>query len=122
MVKASLDEKKMTGNDRTPAWDGLTTGGDSLRNQMNAINDHKVCRLKLNVLFHTSYISTGSSYWPYLHCGSSLDRRSCFAIKSDSCDLATVMLPFQDIFLALHNHPCWNTRIHSNNEICSTGL
>ena len=44
MVKASMDEKKMTGNDRTPAWDGQTTGGLSLENQM------KVWWLALNKL------------------------------------------------------------------------
>ena len=42
MVKASMDEKKMTGNDRTPAWDGQTMGGVSLSNQMKAIDEHKV--------------------------------------------------------------------------------
>ena len=78
MVKASLDEKKMTGNDRTPAWDGLTTGGDSLRNQMNAINDHKVCRLKLK--FYSRSLPDHSAH--LLGLIPSPKSRSCFVMES----------------------------------------
>ena len=42
IVKATLDDKKISGNDRSVAWDGETRSGPGLHNQLNAIADDKV--------------------------------------------------------------------------------
>ena len=42
IVKASMDDKKISGNDRSVAWDGQTRSGPGLHNQINAIADDKV--------------------------------------------------------------------------------
>ena len=41
-MKASIDDKKISGNDRSVAWDGQTRSGPALHNQINAIADDKV--------------------------------------------------------------------------------
>ena len=42
IVKASIDDKKISGNDRPISWDGQTRSGPGLHNQLNAISDNKV--------------------------------------------------------------------------------
>ena len=42
LVKASIDDKKISGNDRSVAWDGQTRSGPALHNQINAIVEDKV--------------------------------------------------------------------------------
>ena len=41
-MKASIDDKKISGNDRSVAWDGQTRSGPALHNQINAIAEDKV--------------------------------------------------------------------------------
>ncbi len=42
IVKASLDDRKMSGNNRALAWDGYTRAGQGLENQMQAVEESKV--------------------------------------------------------------------------------
>lgn len=47
IVKASMDDKKISGNERSVAWDGQTRSGPGLQNQMNAIAEDKASLLLL---------------------------------------------------------------------------
>lgn len=42
IVRANIDDKKISGNDRAVAWDGQTRSGQGLQNQINSIEDSKV--------------------------------------------------------------------------------
>ena len=40
MVEASIKESKISGSDRAVAWDGATTGGQELQNQVRCFPAH----------------------------------------------------------------------------------
>lgn len=49
-MKANIDDKKISGNDRAVAWDGQTRSGPALHNQINAIAEDKVQPVSLSGL------------------------------------------------------------------------
>ncbi len=49
-MEASLNESKISGNDRNVAWDGATMGGQDLQNQVDLAPNQPPCMLPLPCL------------------------------------------------------------------------